>query len=135
VRDLVDATELLDRLDGMPVTRAATMAGINPATLRRWRRTGLASAGLLAAAIATLDRGDPPPERQPHPTHLLDVHCTWTDSGWILDAYHHDTIVPLDAQAMLVAHGERWPTLEAAQAHARQLWGARIVAMTPEVAQ
>lgn len=134
MRDLVDATELLDRLDGMPITRAAELCGINPATLRRWRRTGLASAGLLAAAIATLDRGDPLPERRPHPTHLLDVHCTWTANGWILDSYHHGSIVPLDAQAMAVSHGERWPTLEAAQAHARKLWGARIVAMTPEVA-
>lgn len=134
MREMVDATELLDRLDGIPTIRAAAMCRLNASTLRRWRRTGMASARLLAAAIATLDHGDPLPERRPHPMHLLDVHCTWTADGWILDAYHHATIVPLDAQAMAVSHGERWPTLDAAQAHARKLWGDRIVAMTPEAA-
>lgn len=132
--NLVDAADLLDRLEGIPSTRAAELCGVNGSTLRRWRRTGLASAGMLAAAIAALDHGDPLPERpRPrHPKHLVDVHCTPTARGWIVDAYLSGTIEPLNAQALAVAEGQRWPTLEAAQAHARKRWGDRIVTMTVE---
>lgn len=140
--DHVDAADLLDRLEGIPSPRAAELCGVHSSTIRRWRRNGVVTARMAAAAYAALDRAaasdlDPrqrctttPDDRQ-H-SHPLDVHCTWTDRGWILDAYHHGTIEPLNAQALAVAEGQRWPTLEAAQAHARERWGDRIVTMTVE---
>lgn len=132
----VDASDLVARLDGLSSTDAARACAVDASTVRRWRRTGLVSPEVLTAAMNVLDgRDDPPPPRragQPKSSSVMvDVHCTWTADGWIVDAYRHGKLDPIDTVAMVAASGTRWPTLHDAHAFARRRFGRQLAALTP----
>jgi hypothetical protein len=111
------------------------MAGVSHDTMRRWRSTGVAAPHTLAKAQAILASNptDPtkPIGRPPGPCQV-DVHCLWTSTGWIFQAYWAGTNEPA-GQPPSIESMPRWPTLEEAHRQARQRYGPRIVAITPEL--
>ena len=131
----VDAAELLKRIDGIPSTQAARACGVDGSTVRRWRRTGVASPDVLRQVLQVLDGLDAPiiPRRPGAQLAHIDVHCTLTATGWIVDAYRHGTIDPVNSIAIAAQAGQRWPTLEAAHRFARRRFGAQLVTLTPAI--
>ena len=129
----VCAGELVARLEGLPSIEAGRICGVDGSTVRRWRSKGVVSPDVLAQVLSVLDGRDAPIEkRKPGSQSVyVDVHCTWTPDGWIVDAYKAGTVDPLNSIAMAAAAGQRWPTLDEAQAFARRRFGYLLVRLTP----
>lgn len=135
-RATADASDVLAALEGRSDRAAARMAGVSESAMRAWRRTGRAAPLTLDAARQRLASNPPdptlPPGRPPGPGPI-DVHCTKTSDGWIIDAYHHGTNEPVEGLARAARRGQRWPTLEDAHRFARRRFGDRLAAITPEL--
>lgn len=65
-------------------------------------------------------------------TNRVDVHCTQTSRGWLVDAYIAGTAIPC-AGTQSTEHMPRFATLADAHAHARHQYRHRINRITPEI--
>jgi hypothetical protein len=143
----IDATELLAQIEHLSDSAAARICNVDRTTIRRWRLTGQASPGVLADTLEHLanptdtppvprPRGNPTMRHMKHQPAQIHAHATWTEHGWILDAYridpdNPDVIDPLTSTALVAATGQRWPTLHDAHAYARRRFGRRLALLTP----
>lgn len=130
-RPMVDASALLARLDGRSDRTAARMCGVVPQTISRWRATGQASPHALTRATAHLDTLTSATTQRPGNPNLVDVHCTQTSTGWIVDAYVAGTNRPNERLAIAARKGQRFPTLADAHRFARRIFGPRLAQITP----
>jgi hypothetical protein len=131
-RSTADPADVLELLAGRTERAAARMCGVAPDTIARWRETGEAAPHTLAKARARL-AGNPPDPTRPegNPNHV-DVHCTRTSDGWIIDAYVARTTRPA-GQPEHTDSKRRYPTLADAHEAAHRRFGDRLVAITPEL--
>jgi hypothetical protein len=131
----VDAADIVARLEGIPSVKAGRMCGVDGSTVRRWRRTGRISPDMHRQVMQVLGGSDEPTSRgrgRPRQTVFVDVHCTWTSDGWIVDAYRHGLNDPIDTLAFAAHAGQRWPTLHDAHRFARRRFGDALMSLTPE---
>jgi hypothetical protein len=132
----VDVADLLARVDGLTHSAAARACGVDPSTIRRWRAKGAADPHVIAQCFAVLDGCGAHLQRKPgrsnQPGPFIDVHCTWSSDGWIVDAYKAGRNDPIDTIAMAAHAGQRWPTLHDAHRFARRRFGSRLMSLTPE---
>jgi hypothetical protein len=134
----IDPVELLERLEGLNHSIAAQACGVDPSTIRRWRAKRIADPIVVAQVLARLDGQDLGPlkrarGRQAQPGPYVDVHCTHTEDGWIVDAFIHGRNDPIQSVAMAAHAGVRYRSLDECREYAVARFGDRLLVFTPDV--